>query len=546
MANKKIFASANHVTKRAPLLDTPLTLNAAGSLAYSQAAYDELVQLVVTGNFRDSFYTSASSQLARMKNLLSMVSTEFVAKLAIYARRQAFQKDTPAYLVAYLAKNDAVMFERVFFEVIDDGKMLKNFVQMVRSGVTGKKSLGSQAKRLVVRWIQEAPVKRLLSASIGNAPSLADVIRLAHPRPADDEQRAFYGWLLGRDDVNEEVLPVAVRSLVRFRRNPHASNELPDVPFLLLTSLELGVDGWAQVAKRATWQQLRANLNTFIRHGVFDKYPALLDDVCARLANAKAIEESRVTPHQLLAAVLFLDAQGSSTVHKALSEALFNAIELACGNVPTWEGKSVAVLLDVSLSMKAPVTGSSGDANTNSKISCSQAGALFTAVMARRNIDCTVITFDNFAHVVNMGKGRSMKAIYDSIPFTGGGTDCGKPVELMIRHGVKADYVVMLSDNESHGAWTGNNRYGRTNLASAWLEYKKTMPHAKMVCIDFCANSTVQVPNMHDVMNVGGFTDDVFRVADRFFTTGVRTMESVKKQLTLAADIEKMAVPELV
>lgn len=549
MANQKIFASANHTTRRAPLADAIVVRNDAGGAAYKQSDRAALVQMVVTGTFRNSFYTTASAQLTSMLALLDKVSPDFVAKLAVYGRRQAFMKDTPAFLVAWLAKHAPDQFELAFPLVIDDGKMLKNFTQIVRSGVVGKKSLGSQAKRLVAKWIQESSVGRLLSASVGNEPSLADVIRLAHPRPQTDEQRAFFGWLLGstvvhdaetleeipegkrRASVLESALPLEVRQLVSFRRNPRG--ELPQVPFMLLTSLELGVDGWAAVARRATWQQLRMNLNTFARHGVFEKYPELLVDVCNRLADQEAIEKSKVTPYQLLAAVLHLE---ESKFKGALTKALFEAIELSCGNIPSWDGKRVAVLMDVSQSMTAPVTGSGENA---SKVTCAMAAALFTAVMKRRNLDAHVVLFDTRARTSEVNGLSPLGQVYNSLVCRGGGTDCGAAVRHLVENRMVADYVVMLSDNESHRAWITNRN--KTTLAQAWLDYKVVSPSAKMVCIDFAPNTSVQVPDMHDVLNVGGFTDDVFRVADRFFTTGVRTNREVVDHKTLAADIDKIS-----
>ena len=37
--------------------------------------------------------------------------------------------------------------------VIDNGKMLRTFIQIVRSGAVGRKSLGTRPKRLVQRWL---------------------------------------------------------------------------------------------------------------------------------------------------------------------------------------------------------------------------------------------------------------------------------------------------------------------------------------------------------------------------------------------------------
>ena len=73
--------------------------------------------------------------------------------------------------------------------MIDNGRMLRNFVQIMRSGAVGRKSLGSRPKRLVQAWLATASDRAILRAAVGQAPSLADVIQMVHPKPADGRAR---------------------------------------------------------------------------------------------------------------------------------------------------------------------------------------------------------------------------------------------------------------------------------------------------------------------------------------------------------------------
>ncbi|MBL7466277.1 RNA-binding protein, partial [Escherichia coli] len=73
----------------------------------------------------------------------------------------------------------------------------RNFVQIMRSGQVGRSSLGSRPKRLVQGWLEQASMPQLMAAT-GKDPSLADIVRMVHPKPADAARRAFYGWLIGR------------------------------------------------------------------------------------------------------------------------------------------------------------------------------------------------------------------------------------------------------------------------------------------------------------------------------------------------------------
>ena len=111
--------------------------------------------------------------------------------------------------------------------------------------------------------------------------------------------------------------------------------------------------GWS-IAKNASWQTTRMNLNTFARHGVFEEH-GLAGLIAARLRDAGEIQRARVFPYQLLTAYQNCD----EAVPQEVRDALQDAMELAIANVPSIEGQ-VVVCPDVSGSMSSPVTGHRG------------------------------------------------------------------------------------------------------------------------------------------------------------------------------------------
>src|SRR5262245_17173349 len=94
-------------------------------------------------------------------------------------------KDMPVLLAAMLAVRDVAVLGNVFDRVMNNGKTLRAFVQMVRSGALGRKSLGSRPKKLVQQWLLTASEKQLLNAAVGNTPTLADVVKMVHPKPVE-------------------------------------------------------------------------------------------------------------------------------------------------------------------------------------------------------------------------------------------------------------------------------------------------------------------------------------------------------------------------
>jgi 60 kDa SS-A/Ro ribonucleoprotein len=167
MASKNLFKSAQTSAVPAPVAPPTNTVNLGGGKAYTMDDKAALAQLVCTGCFGSTFYVDEKAQLETAKKLVDKVDPEFIAKLAVYSREKAFMKDMPAYLAAVLANKDINLLKSVFSRVIDDGKMVRNFVQIIRSGVTGRKSLGSVPKKLVNKWINSAKDETLFRASVG-------------------------------------------------------------------------------------------------------------------------------------------------------------------------------------------------------------------------------------------------------------------------------------------------------------------------------------------------------------------------------------------
>src|SRR5687767_9624486 len=130
MAHKALFAPAS-TSKPAN------TTNEAGGRAYAFSAEHALAQYAATGTFNHTFYAQADEQLAKVLELVGQVDPNFVAQPEIYTREKGLMKDMPAFLTAYLAAKDVGLLASVFPRVIDSGKMLRNFVQIVRSGTIG-------------------------------------------------------------------------------------------------------------------------------------------------------------------------------------------------------------------------------------------------------------------------------------------------------------------------------------------------------------------------------------------------------------------------
>jgi 60 kDa SS-A/Ro ribonucleoprotein len=498
MANKNLFQAI-----RGALVPATTVRNDAGAPAYELSPKATLARLAATGCLNRTFYATAETQLDRVLELARQVDVDFLAQTALYARRKGFMKDMPALLCAVLATRDLDRLAEIFPQVIDNGKMLRNFVQILRSGITGRKSLGSAPKRLVRQWLERANERQLVNATIGNDPSLADVVKMVHPRPADATREAFYAWLVGKP-YDTSALPETLRAYEAWKLS--REGEVPDVPFQMLTALDLGEKEWSAIAANASWQTTRMNLNTFARHGVF-RDAALVKRLASRLADPGQVRRSKVFPYQLL--VAFLNADKS--VPEKLREALQDAMETAIGNVPEIAGK-VVICPDVSGSMQSAVTGYRKGAT--SRVRCIDVAALVAAAFLRKNREARVLPFEvNVVGVQLNPRDSVMTNATKLANVGGGGTNCSAPLAKLNAEKATADLVVFISDNES---WADPRANRGTAMMVEWEKLKTRNPNARLVCIDLVPNTTAQAPDRKDILNIGGFSDTVFDLIAAF------------------------------
>ncbi len=502
MANKTLFGSmAGRLT---PAADA---INEAGGKAYRLESKAALAQYAVTGCLNGTFYASAETQLSTVMDLCTAkdMTPEYVARVALYARTRGQMKDMPALLCAVLSVMSPGLLAEIFDRVIDDGRMLRNFVQIMRSGVVMRKSLGTLPKRLVCQWLEKRTDEQLFRASVGNDPSLADVIRMVHPKPTTASRAALYGYLLGKAH-DHSALPTVVKELEAFKAGKRVS--APDVPFQMLTGLALTPAHWKQIARNASWQMTRMNLNTFMRHGVLDD-TRMVGKIADRLRDAKAIERARALPYQLLLAY----KHAGANLPRAVREALQDAMEVATRNVPAVNGK-VYVFPDISGSMDSPVTGYRKGAT--SAATCRDVAALVAACFLRTNRATEVIPFSDEAVVVTLNPRDSvMTNAHRLASLPSGGTNCSAPLRLLNGRKAEGDLIIYVSDNQS---WMDKAAGHATAMMDEWSQFKARNPSARMACIDLQPYSTVQAVDSghNDVLNIGGFSDGVFEVITAF------------------------------
>jgi 60 kDa SS-A/Ro ribonucleoprotein len=517
MANRKLFNSGVATSRK-----RPNTVNKAGGRAFKFEDKHALAQYAVTGTFNNTYYSTAKEQLEAVKKLVENVDSVFLAKLAVYAHEVGRMKDVPAYLLAVLsARKESGLVELIFPRVITNAKMLCNFVQIVRSNVTGRKSFGTAIKRCIQNWLTSRDGKQLYVASVGHSdPSLADIIKMVHPRPETKEQKAVFAYLIGKDYTYNN-LPNDVMLFEQWKAGEGEGYALPDIPFRALTNLNLGVNEWREIAGNMPWNTLRMNLNMLDKRNVF-KDERFLENVASRLGDREQVLKSRVFPYQLMTAY-----QNTRDLPVELKNGLHQALEVATENVPKLDGK-VVVAIDVSGSMSCPVTGYRSGSSSATR--CVDAAALFAASVARKNPNALVLAFDCAGYSWGGSSNKILSGLYkpelnayDSVltnaeklaQYGGGGTDCSLPLVWLNQEKKKVDSMIFVSDNESWSGFRGRN----AGTQAEWEKLRRRCPSAKLVNIDIVANNSSQTPDARkEVLNIGGFSDGIWPVIDAFLS----------------------------
>ena len=534
--NSTLFATPS---VRTPSSDT---LNHENAPAYAHTSEHALIQLAFTGTFHSTFYVKAADQLANAKKLAAEVSPRRLAQVAIAGRENGFMKDAPAFLLALLANRDPKLFAAAFPRVIDSTKMLQTYTQMALSGQAGRMvNLASGVhRRMYQRFFDRLSPEAVFNGDIGDKPSLTNIIRMAHVRPNNRAKEAVFTYLFNREfqwkhskgkalGSTYDDLPQCVKDFDAFKSgNLCGEYSVPDVDYRLIEGLNLGQTQWAEVFTNSKVYMLVKNLATAKRHGVFD-VPGMEDLIVGKLRDREAILRSRLFPNQVFQSYL----KNKGELPYRVLDALQDTLDITLEKVPPL-GK-VYIACDVSQSMSNPYTGNQDNDLTgqgygyyrpqysvSSKTRIVDVAAVLASALLRSNRDAVLVPFNAQCQELYLNPRDSVATNAEKLAaLCRGGTNCSAPLERAKEKGLRFDTFVLISDNES---WVDTrNRWNMENgvrLHAAWQETKKRLPKARMINIDLTPNTSTQVKERPDILQVGGFSDAVFDVMAAFHRGG--------------------------
>lgn len=243
---------------------------------------------------------------------------------------------------------------------------------------------------------------------------------------------------------------------------------------------------WGQQMKSMGYMALIKNLRNLLENG------ADINTVLERVSNPEEVKKGGLLPFRYLSAARIfgidklagrdrgygnvdehetraanVTAPVKAKVIKALSKALDHSIE----NLPEMPGTTV-LMVDISGSMENLVS-------NKSKMSMKEAAAILAACFAKRSDHAVIIVFaTDAAELSYIATDSALTITEKMLAMNGGSTYAHLAIDLLIRKGIKADRIIMLSDmqcySDSYGATqapvqTSLNRYRNAFNKDVWF-----------------------------------------------------------------------------
>jgi 60 kDa SS-A/Ro ribonucleoprotein len=514
----------------APIPGAGQVPNSAGGFAWAITPWDRLDRFLVLGSEGGTYYVGERQLTLEnahaVADCLAQDGPRVVARAAEMSESGRAPKNDPALFVLAMAAGLGDPETRAAAlaalpRVARTGTHLFHWLQYVR----GFRGWGRGVRRAVAGWYTQKPARdlayQLLKYPSRDGWSHRDALRLSHPRPQTDEQRALFRRAAAKSrdaEVEGEGPALALvraadalhREAVTPERAAQAIREHRLTREMVPTPLLAHPVVWEALLEEMPLTALVRSLATLTRVGVLAPGSAAVERVAERVADANALKRARVHPVQVLSALRTyaggrgVRGQGTWEPVARVVDALDAAFYLAFGAVEPAR-KRMMLALDVSGSMLSRVLGMD-------HLSCREASAAMALVTAATEPEhfFTAFTAGGYPSMhPGYPSGLSTLAIsprqrlddvvasISNLPF--GGTDCALPMIEAEKNRWPVDVFVIYTDNET---WAG-----RVHPAQALRRYReRTGIAARLVVVAMASNGfSIADPEDAGMLDVVGF-----------------------------------------
>ena len=409
------------------------TENQCGHVAYRMDDKSKLITQVLTSFFNENkFYGDNSSEMQETIQSVIKTDPEFVSKLAVYARRVFNMRSVSHVLTAYLAhETEGKPFTRQTVRGVclrgDDATEIMSFY-IANFGKPIPQSLIKGIADVLTGFDEYTLAKY---AGTKKSVKMKDLIILCHPKPKSEAQANLFKRCI------EDKLEIPVTWETELSANGNNAETWEK----LIDSGKVG------------YMALLRNLRNIIKAN-----PANIEKVFNTIENPEAVRRSKQLPFRFLSAYKsILDITGSRAL-----DALENAVEASVNNMQKLSGTTV-IAIDISGSMADKIS-------AKSEMRCYEIAMLLGMLANRLCENSIVYTFDTAIRKLPVYSKAGILFSATHSVFCGGGTNMALPFQKMIDDNIKADRIIVLSDNECNDGITWYNHKSVQSLAD---EYRR-------------------------------------------------------------------------
>ena len=281
------------------------------------------------------------------------------------------------------------------------------------------------------------------------------------------------------------------------------------IPTVLFGSREI----WATLLETMPLEALLRNLGKMTQNGVAgDKYK----EIVARMSDQTAILKARIHPIKVLvASKVYKNGHGdlgslSWVPNSFILNAFTQLFRLSYGTI-TPTGQSIMVAVDVSGSMSSAVLGSK-------VLTCRDASIAMALLYVETEKNVSVVGFSagltDMSGPSSRNQLRRGMTIDQGLAATNGmafsSTDCVLPILHAIKHNLKFDAFIVLTDNETYAP--------NEHPQSALVRYRQLMgTETKLIVIGMTGNCfTIVDPTDRKTLNLAGFDTSTPEISSMF------------------------------
>ncbi|WP_153398236.1 TROVE domain-containing protein [Chryseobacterium vaccae] len=473
-------------------------MNHEGAKAYSMTPAEELYSAVVTTGLSNTAYEKGNERLARIQSLIRKNDPEFVAKLAVYTRKNMYLRSVPLVLTAELAKQTSGtdLVSRTVDGVIqraDEITELLAYYQIANERTDLKKlnKLSKQIQKGLVKSFNKFDEYQFAKYNRKADVTLKDALFLVHPKAKDENQQAIFNKIVSDTLAVPYTWEVELSVLgqTKFADEAEKKSAFRNKWEELIFSNKLGY--------MATLRNLRNILEADVSAEAMEK-------ICRYLSDEKAVKNSKQLPFRFLAAYRELK-NTKSKYSSSVLEALENAVAVSAENIKGFGfDTSVVIAADVSGSMQTPVS-------PKSKVLLYDIGLLMSLILQSQCKNVITGMFGDIWKRIPVPKNgilRNVDEFYKRAGEVGYSTNGYLVIEDLINTREVADKVMLFTDTQ---LWNSNGT--RYSFESLWNRYKEIAPDAKLYIFDLGGYGIQPLDvRKNDVYLIAGWSDKVFDI----------------------------------